>query len=131
MSATAALAVVFAIWTGLAAFFITQSVVRRSLYDMPINWKMTVGYELVYWYLWMLLAPGVLWFARRYRLSGTSKNSLLVHSGAGLVFSQGAIGHCEIVSLPMASVTFWPQYLPSQLVPQHGGSLSDALSCPG
>jgi two-component system, LytTR family, sensor kinase len=86
-------AVIFAIWTGLALFFVGQSAVRRMQYDMSMNWKQT-AYEFVYWYIWMLLSPGVLWVARHYRLTGAGPSggiarhrNLAIHVAAALFFA--------------------------------------------
>jgi two-component system, LytTR family, sensor kinase len=95
-------AVMVGVWTGLALFFVSQSIVRRMVFDVPINWKNTAGYEFVYWYIWAALTPGVLWLARRYRLTRVTPTgmgagrgivqpqfyrNLAIHSAAGLFFS--------------------------------------------
>jgi hypothetical protein len=94
--------VVFGIWTGLAVFFVSQSLVRRMTYDLPIQWKNTVGYEFLYWYIWAVLSPGVLWFARWYRVMGAPAargRNVLVHTAAGLFFSavHGVAGMSALV----------------------------------
>ena len=95
--------VILAIWTGLAAFFVSQSLVRRMIYDLPMQWRSTVGYEVLYWYIWMFLSPGVLWFARKYRLTGPQVSrwrNVGVHTAAGLFFAalHGIFGLMALVT---------------------------------
>lgn len=61
-------AVVVGIWTLIALFFISQSLVRRITFELPLLWAETTGLELIYWYAWAVLTPIVLWLARRYRI---------------------------------------------------------------
>src|SRR5688572_10390433 len=58
-------AVMFGIWTATTVFFITQSVVRRLVFDLPMEWKEMIFYEAIYWYAYFLLTPIILWYARR------------------------------------------------------------------
>lgn len=57
--------VMMGIWTAIGVFFVLQGIVRRLLWDLPMNWGWTVGYELLYWWVWAVLAPAALWLARR------------------------------------------------------------------
>jgi two-component system, LytTR family, sensor kinase len=69
--------VILGVWTFLAVFFIGQDLTAHTAYnrDEPLNLTRTVGYELIYWYVWAALSLPVIWLARRYRMAGEDRGT--------------------------------------------------------
>ena len=56
------------VYTVITLFFYGQTIVGRTARDQPIQWVALFLDELIYWYLWALFTPFILWFARRNRI---------------------------------------------------------------
>ena len=81
-------AVMFGIWTAIGVFFVLQSIVRRVVFDVPMEWSRTLGFEMIYWWVWAILAPAVLWYARRQPIwADNSARAIAQHSGFALLIS--------------------------------------------
>lgn len=73
------------VYTGIALFFTSQGAVKYVIREEPVDWRWVFGEELVYWYVWALLTPFVLWFARRHRLERPEwRQSFALHLGAAV-----------------------------------------------
>lgn len=82
-------------WTLLGLFFATQNYVNAYLQSsyaaytkLALTWRQAVLLSLSEWYLWAMLAPLVLWLARRFPIERPARlRGLLIHALAGLVLS--------------------------------------------
>lgn len=82
-------------WTLLGLFFATQNYVNAYLQSSyaaytkrALTWRQAVLLSLSEWYLWAMLAPLVLWLARRFPIERPAwLRGLLIHALAGLVLS--------------------------------------------
>ncbi len=73
-------AIGFAVWTGLAILTTTQSVVRRELDNLPIDWDRLISGQLVNWYSCAVFTPAFFWAARRFPIdAGVWIRHLPVH----------------------------------------------------
>src|SRR4051812_7397249 len=79
--------VILAVATALGLFSSFQAYQVVRLYDnKPEPFVLLLGLNFGYWYAWALLAPVVLYFARRFPIDrGTWLRSLPVHLAAVLV----------------------------------------------
>ena len=76
--------VIFAIWTGIALFFMGQSALRYTLRGDPLNW-MNFRSELVYWWAWIPLTPIALLAIRRFPITRpTRSRAIPIHILLGL-----------------------------------------------
>ena len=75
------LPVIFLGATVLGIFSTFQAYNYVSLFtEKPQPFPMLLGLNVIYWYAWALLVPGVLWLARRYRFERhTWTRALAVH----------------------------------------------------
>ena len=55
-------------YTLIGLFFCGQNVLRYVTRGDPILWDRAVYAEMLYWYIWALLTPFILWYARCYRI---------------------------------------------------------------
>lgn len=80
---------IFLGWTLLAVFFFSQTILTY-LYtgSKNIETALILKLNLTEWYVWALLAPGVVWLARRFPLERHRlRRSLLVHVPACLLLA--------------------------------------------
>jgi signal transduction histidine kinase len=80
---------IFLTWTAVALFFASQSTLwDRYLFRQQITWQRAITINFSFYYVWAILAPGVLWLRRRYRFEGKKwPKSLLVHIPASLAIA--------------------------------------------
>ncbi len=80
-------------WTLLGLFFATQSYINTHMSyaayaKRPLSWGQAVVLSLSEWYLWAMLAPLILWLARRFPIERPVRlRRFLIHALAGLVLS--------------------------------------------
>jgi two-component system, LytTR family, sensor kinase len=75
-------------WTVAALFFTTQAILQNSYAGTPPQWRRVLAWELVYFYLWLILTPAVLRLSRRFRFErGRRLRALAAHSLASLALS--------------------------------------------
>src|SRR5262249_52260530 len=86
---------IFLGWTLLGLFFATQNYINAYLQGSyaaytkrALTWRQAVVLSLSEWYLWAMLAPLILWLARRFPIERPARlRGLLVHAVAGLALS--------------------------------------------
>ncbi len=72
----------------LGFFFASRSYFSYQYYGYDASWKASLSVSLPTWYAWALLAPVIIWLARRFRLErGRWVRGLSVHISAALVLS--------------------------------------------
>jgi signal transduction histidine kinase len=77
-------ALVFLGWTSVALFFASQTYLSYKYSGGEAHWGIVLKVNLCQWYAWGLLAPGIVWLARRFPLEHRHwTTSLLVHLLAG------------------------------------------------
>jgi len=75
-------------WTALGLFFATQTGLSYTYQQGSAPWGFLVRLALGEWYIWALLAPAVLWLARRFPFErGRRVRALVVHLPASLAFT--------------------------------------------
>jgi two-component system LytT family sensor kinase len=83
--------VVFLGWTAVGLFFAGKNVVVFINRGSPIQWSRAVTFELIYWYVWALFTPLILWFARRFSLKrGELGRGIVMHLLFGLLVAPSA-----------------------------------------
>lgn len=60
--------VIWSIYTLIALFFVGQNALRQLMQSNPMTWQV-VANEFAYWYVWVILTPGILTYARRFRIA--------------------------------------------------------------
>lgn len=55
-------------WTAVAVFFASQTYLSYKYSGGQAHWWLVLKMNLVEWYLWGFLAPGIVWLARRFPL---------------------------------------------------------------
>jgi len=58
----------FLVWTGLALFFASQTYLLYKYSGGEAHWGLVLKMNFIDWYVWGLLAPGIIWLARRFPL---------------------------------------------------------------
>ena len=72
-------------WTAVAVFFASQTYLSYKYSGGQAHLWLVLKMNLIEWYLWGLLAPGIIWLARRFPLEREHWGpSLAVHSAAGV-----------------------------------------------
>jgi two-component sensor histidine kinase len=107
-----------AVWSGstvLALFFAVSSSLTYLSTGRPANWGVTVKRSLTEWWIWALLAPLVVWLARRFPLHGGPRaiRHAAVHVAAGTAI---AVVKTVVDRAVFAMLTgFWTYLLVSTL----------------
>ena len=79
---------VTALWTLLGLFFASETFFAFALAGNAITWRQALLYELTGWYIWALLAPGIVLLAQRVRFEGQQWGFAAVfHLTASALFS--------------------------------------------
>ena len=73
--------------TFLALLYAARGIFISVSQQRPIDWVRLVGFEFVYWYVWVAFTPLVLWFARKFDLQGNATTSLLALIAFGLLIA--------------------------------------------
>ena len=72
-------------WTALAVFFASQTYLSYKYSGGQVHLWLVLKMNLIEWYLWGLLAPGIIWLARRFPLEREhGARSLALHSVAAV-----------------------------------------------
>jgi two-component system LytT family sensor kinase len=81
--------IIFGVWTAVGLFMTSQDYLRHSRNNRPVDlFKLLFLMELPFAYLWALLTPVLVWFARRFRIErGRALRNSLIHVFAGLSLS--------------------------------------------
>ena len=120
-------AALFLIWTAIGLFFVGQSMVRRMMFDMPFEWRGMLGYEMIYWYVWALLTPVVLWFTRAHPIRGSerwrdiARHSLLaivmafLHAVGAVQLMMWTLGPPRRGGAPLTMSHYITQELPAEM----------------
>lgn len=76
-------------WTAVALFFASQSTLwDRYLFRQQVTWQRAITINFSFYYVWALLAPGVLWLRKRYRFERRKwPKALLVHIPTSLAIA--------------------------------------------
>lgn len=111
---------IFGIATLVGVFFASRTYLLYNAYpDNQISWGRALLPSLTSWYVWALLAPGILWLASRFRFeSGHRAVSLPVHLGAGIMFAfvHAVLGHLATRAIPsLPEVALTRQFFVSRL----------------
>ena len=78
---------VFAVWLGVVSIFVLQRLVGDVFRDAPIRPGLVL-LEVMYWVPWLLLAPVLIWLARRFPFThGEWRQSVGIHLVAGFAFA--------------------------------------------
>lgn len=84
-------------WTLVGLFFASQTWLAYKYSSGNPHWKPILEFSLSEWYLWALLAPGVVWLARRFPIErGHLARSVPVHAAASILV---ALLHWELNNL--------------------------------
>lgn len=79
-------AAIFLGWTLVALFFASQTYITYKYSSGRAPWGIILKLSLSEWYVWALLAPGIVWLARRFPLErGRWMRSLSVHLACGIL----------------------------------------------
>ena len=71
--------------TCVALFFASQTYLSYKYSGGEAHWRIVLKINLCQWYVWGLLAPGIIWLARRFPLErGCWISSLGIHLAAGV-----------------------------------------------
>jgi len=75
------------LWTAVGALFATQSIVTYSYSGTRTvsGWRL-LAFSLADWYVWALLAPGIVWLARRVSVTRHPWRAAAVHVPASILF---------------------------------------------
>jgi two-component system, LytTR family, sensor kinase len=81
--------IIFGVWTMVGLFMTSQDYVRHSRNNRPVNFfKLLFLLELPFAYLWALLTPALIGFARRFRIErGRVIRNSLIHIFVSLFLS--------------------------------------------
>jgi two-component system LytT family sensor kinase len=81
--------IIFGVWTMVGLFMTSQDYVRYSRNNRPVNvFKLIFLLQLPFAYLWALLTPALVRFARRFRIErGRALRNALIHILASLFLS--------------------------------------------
>lgn len=72
-------------WTAVAVFFASQTYLSYKYSGGQVHLWLVLKMNLIEWYLWGLLAPGIIWLARRFPLEREhGARSLALHSVAAV-----------------------------------------------
>jgi two-component system, LytTR family, sensor kinase len=75
----------FSVWTGLALFFSSQTYLLYKYSGGQANWGLVLKMNFIDWYVWGLLAPGIIWLTRRVPLErGHWARSASIHLTASV-----------------------------------------------
>src|SRR5215208_4659856 len=121
----------WALWTGLAVLFASQSIILYAYVDQkrsgvmvppgaPKRWALTLVTSLADWYIWAALAPAIVWLGRRVPIGGVGGGG---RDGGGGVL-RGLLAHLALGSaVATAKIAFrsWVgahvSWLPAQAWP--------------
>ncbi|MFP5261725.1 MAG: sensor histidine kinase [Blastocatellia bacterium] len=81
--------IILGVWTAVGLFMTSQDYLRHSRNNRPVDlFKLLFLMELPFAYLWALLTPVLVWFARRFRIErGRALRNSLIHVFASLSLS--------------------------------------------
>jgi two-component system LytT family sensor kinase len=88
--------VIFAVWSGIALFFVGQDLMRFAMYEDPVQgWYLRS--EVAYWWLWIPLTPIALYAARRFWITRHDRwRTIAIHCvfalGVGLLHEALGLG---------------------------------------
>lgn len=69
----------FGVYTLIGLFFVGQDLVRQLTRDEALTGH-AIASQMAYWYIWLLLTPAIVTYARRFRIERrTWKRSILLH----------------------------------------------------
>src|SRR5579863_9626328 len=72
-------------WTFVALFFASQTYLSYKYSGGEAHWRIVLEINLCQWYVWGLLAPGIIWLARRFPLErGRWARSVAIHLPASV-----------------------------------------------
>ena len=98
--------VIFAGWTGVALFFASQTYITYKYSSGRAPWGIIVKLALGEWYVWALLAPGIVWLSHRLPLErGRWLRNLPLHLACGITvallkwYVEGLVRH-YILKIP-------------------------------
>ncbi|HKW11344.1 MAG TPA: histidine kinase [Gemmatimonadaceae bacterium] len=75
------------VWTAIGVVFAVQSVITYSYGGTrTVSVARLLAFSLADWYVWALLAPGILWLTRRFNFTRHPWRSLAVHLPATIAF---------------------------------------------
>lgn len=75
----------FLVWTGLALFFASQTYLLYKYSGGQAHWGLVLKMNFIDWYVWGLLAPGIIWLTRRVPLErGHWARSASIHLTASV-----------------------------------------------
>ena len=84
---------VFAFWTFLGLSFAGQFFIASSQLNRPVSWQQALSHSLADWYVFALLSALPVLLSRRYGFGERGWwRHLMLHAGAGLVFSLAYVG---------------------------------------
>lgn len=117
---------IFGAATVVGVFFATRTYLLYNAYpDNQIGWGRALAPSLTSWYAWALLAPAILWLAKRFRFERPVwVGSLLAHLAVGVVF---AVGHALLEHLAGRALPWLPEVslsLPFVVGRLHGNLLT-------
>lgn len=73
------------VWTGVALFFASQTYLLYKYSGGEAHWGLVLKMNFIDWYVWGLLAPGIIWLARRFPLEGGHwARSVTIHLAASV-----------------------------------------------
>jgi len=76
------------VWTLLGLFFASRSILIYSYAEQDFDWRLPLKLSLAEWWGWALLAPAIVWLARRFTFDRESwKRSLGVHLASAFVIA--------------------------------------------
>src|SRR5688572_19262288 len=87
--------VIFAVWTGIALFFVGQDLVRFAVRNQPVLWWVLRS-EVLYWWAFIPLTPPALAAARRFWITRENRwRTITILCIVALVF---ALAHEAILT---------------------------------
>lgn len=93
--------------TLLALFSTTLFYPSNTISKEPMSFKAILEWQLIWWYLWVILAPLVLWLSERFRIRRQGwGRTILAHLGASIVISLTHLTMYILVAYVLGG-TFW------------------------
>lgn len=93
--------------TLLALFSTTLFYPSNTISKEPMSFKAILEWQLIWWYLWVILAPLVLWLSERFRIRKQGwPRTILAHMGASIVISLTHLTMYILVAYVLGG-TFW------------------------
>jgi len=97
---------IFAFWTFLGLSFAGQFFIASSQLNRPVSWQQALFHSLADWYVFALLSVFPILLARRYGF-GEQRwwRQLILHAGAGFLFSLGYVVVRTLAAMALAGLT--------------------------